>query len=230
MHNRLLAAVGREVESPLHPLSLPEGWLERPAVRAIGGELKAYLRGEIAREKGIWGFKDPRTARLLPLWNRLFQELELSPTYFWAVRSPPAAARSMALKNPRLRKMTVAFAELLWATYNVDIFRALRDLRPQPAVIDFDSWFDNAENLVGRLTAALEIDPPSEATIAEVRVFVQARYRHQQPSCGSDAPCNRFEKIYLAIRSQPMDISAIEQFSAEFDDGYINTAIQSDGK
>jgi len=27
-----------------------------------------------------------------------------------------------------------------------------------------------------------------------------------------------------------MDISAIEQFSAEFDDGYINTAIQSDGK
>src|SRR5580658_7298555 len=48
-------------------------------------ELSAMVREGISTAKGVWGFKDPRTTRLLPLWKEIFSELGLEPYYILAV-------------------------------------------------------------------------------------------------------------------------------------------------
>lgn len=41
-----------------------------------------------------WGFKDPRTAKILPFWQRIFSELKVNEHYVLALRNPLASAYS----------------------------------------------------------------------------------------------------------------------------------------
>ena len=47
----------------------------------------------------IFGFKDPRTAILLPFWQTVFQELDLDDSYVIVVRNPINVANSLLERN-----------------------------------------------------------------------------------------------------------------------------------
>ena len=51
------------------------------------------MRSECKRTGKIWGFKDPLTAILLPMWQEIFDELHLEPFYIQAVRHPGSVGR-----------------------------------------------------------------------------------------------------------------------------------------
>ena len=42
-----------------------------------------------------FGFKNPRMARLLPFWQAVFNELDISPSYVIAIRNPKGVAQSL---------------------------------------------------------------------------------------------------------------------------------------
>lgn len=65
----------------------------RPAIDDLKNAAKELVQ---ARMKNIdaWGFKDPRTARILPFWRDVFQELNLHDQYVIALRNPLSSARS----------------------------------------------------------------------------------------------------------------------------------------
>ena len=44
---------------------------------------------------GYFGFKDPRTAELMPLWHQIFNELKLAPKLVLCLRNPAQVARSL---------------------------------------------------------------------------------------------------------------------------------------
>lgn len=51
------------------------------------------------RESRLFGFKDPRTARLLPFWRRVFEVLGVEASYVIALRHPNSVADSLAARN-----------------------------------------------------------------------------------------------------------------------------------
>src|SRR3954452_15380779 len=93
-HDRVLALFDRGYLTPLHDLPLPSGWWLDPAVGEIRREIVSFLEQKLVTG-GAFGFKDPRTARLLPLWHKIFDELGLDPKIVLCVRNPAQVARSL---------------------------------------------------------------------------------------------------------------------------------------
>jgi hypothetical protein len=114
---------------------LPDAWWRRPAARAVEERLTTLVRERLERFSGIWGFKDPRTVRLLPLWRRVFRNCRVRPVYVLAVRHPVAVADSLARRDG----MSESAAELLWLER---YYQACRtggaEIR---CVVHYEDWF-----------------------------------------------------------------------------------------
>src|SRR5580704_7688813 len=53
---------------------------EAPGVGALRAEAIAYLKSQFVSHE-LWGFKDPRTIRLLPFWHSVLHSLEVDECY-----------------------------------------------------------------------------------------------------------------------------------------------------
>lgn len=47
----------------------------------------------------VWGFKDPRVAKLLPFWQEVFRECQIDVHYILAVRNPLSVVKSLAKRD-----------------------------------------------------------------------------------------------------------------------------------
>lgn len=179
IHDEILEAIGRPIGRPSHLLPFPAGWWRQKKVQALKPRLIAYVREELAKSGNLWGFKDPRTCRLLPLWWEVFRELDLQPLYVHAVRSPAEAGNSMSKKN-RLRKLSSAGGELMWLTYNYDVLRYVT-LEQPTVLVDYAEWFGDPTAATARLIDGLGIgmDLSDEEALECVSNIVRGEYRHQ---------------------------------------------------
>ena len=110
-------------------------WDRLPEFRTFQEQLVSIVRAEITKAKGIWGFKDPRTCRLLPMWKQIFDELELEPLYVLAIRNPSDVVESLWKRN----QIDPLHTEFLWLLRTLDAVRdAGGELR---IVVDYDRWF-----------------------------------------------------------------------------------------
>lgn len=127
---------------PYHPL--PADWLARPQTAAAGEQLRAVLRGHMARP-GVWGFKDPRTASFLPLWQGLFAAEGITPKYILALREPGKVIRSFmqAYGTPE------DVAEAVWLRRTCD---ALWHTRADCHVVHYEDWFSRPAEVARGLT------------------------------------------------------------------------------
>jgi GT2 family glycosyltransferase len=115
---------------------LPAGWEGGEVALGSGLELSAILERDFAAAS-LWGLKDPRLCRLLPLWTALFAQLEVRPHFILALRHPLDAAASLAARD----RLSAARAGLLWLRH---ILEAERHTRGYPRTIV------HYEDLVGR--------------------------------------------------------------------------------
>src|SRR5215218_462043 len=179
IQDEVLDAIGRPIALPSHVLPFPPAWWRNKQVQALKPKLVDYLREELGKSSNPWGFKDPRTCRLLPLWSEVFRELNLEPVYVTAVRAPAEASVSMSQKSAA-RKLSVANGELMWLSYNYDVARYVTT-KSQALMVDYADWFTDANAVARRLCDELGIGHDlSSADIDEcVSSIVQADYRHQ---------------------------------------------------
>ncbi|MEJ0046940.1 MAG: hypothetical protein WDN04_13105 [Rhodospirillales bacterium] len=130
----MLAAFGRRWADTAHVLGLPDGWLEDPRVREVQDTLVALLGPQISRTK-LFGFKDPRTARLMPMWQRVFSALGATPRYVFCVRDPAQVARSLSARDGIVQGQ----GEYRWLIYNAD---AVAGVAGAPVcVVPYEDWF-----------------------------------------------------------------------------------------
>lgn len=95
LHELLLSKVG----SAWHEYRpMAAGWQDGAEVAAIRGELTALLDREF-RNAPLWGVKDPRLGRLLPLWLDALAELGVEPRFVILVRNPLEVVDSLERRN-----------------------------------------------------------------------------------------------------------------------------------
>ncbi len=118
VHERLMMALGYGWDDIR---SLPPGFEHGEAAQAARRELAVIVNREFTGAP-LWGVKDPRLCRLMPLWAEIFAEERVEPRYLLAVRHPLDVAESLAVRDG----MSLARGMLLWLGHLLDAERATR--------------------------------------------------------------------------------------------------------
>jgi hypothetical protein len=149
-HDRILRLFNRDYFGPLHDLSLPVAWWADPHVSEIKREIIAFLERRMGA--GWFGFKDPRTVRLMPLWHQIFNDLKLAPKIVLCSRNPAHVARSLGERD----NLDPALAEYRWLVYMVDFFRYCG--RFEVCTVDYEGWFGDPYANFNKLRDFLDLE------------------------------------------------------------------------
>ena len=132
-HDRIFRLFNRDYFGPLHDFPLPAAWWADPRVSQIKREIVAFLTRRMG--DSYFGFKDPRTVRLMPLWHQIFNDLKLVPKIVLCLRNPAQVARSLKERDD----LDLGVGEYRWLNYVVDFFRYCG--RFEVCTVDYDQWF-----------------------------------------------------------------------------------------
>ena len=118
-----------------HPtIPMPPGWMEAETVNKAKSQLEKILEDRLTGNSAIWGFKDPRTATLLPLWNRILNVPGTVPVFILAVRDPSTVANSLRRQIDRAEAVT----ELQWLQRTTEaIYHTAADC----FIVHYEDWF-----------------------------------------------------------------------------------------
>ena len=112
LHDRLLETLGSRWDS-IHPL--PENWWQSPAIKTISGEIADIVEKEFSNLE-LWGLKDPRLCRLLPLWLDIIAKAGCKPSFIIIYRNPLEVAESLSQRD----KMAPQRALTVWLQHMLD--------------------------------------------------------------------------------------------------------------
>jgi O-antigen biosynthesis protein len=152
-------------------------------------EAVGLLRGK-TRQSELYGFKDPRTSRLLPFWQEALRRADCEPRFVIAMRNPMSVAASLLTRNG----IDVRKSHFLWLEHLVG---ALFHSRGFPrVVVDYDRFIDDPSRQLGRVARVLGLYPApkhSGGVRALAEEFLDGRLRHTQYTLGdlkrsSDVP------------------------------------------
>ena len=170
IHDRFLSAIGSSWNDPR---AIGQDAVDSEAGRRCRGELAALINRDFA-DCPLFVIKDPRIARLTPMWCRLLDELNIRRVAVIPVRNPLAVADSLARRNGFDRNTSLA----LWLRHVLEAEAASRGMRR--AVLSYDGMLTDPEAALRPLCAQLgcfDADALNRA-LPEIREFLSSRYRH----------------------------------------------------
>lgn len=138
----------------------------------LRSEARRYLRRRFLSQP-LWGFKDPRTIRLLPFWLRTLHECGVEDAYVLVIRNPSSIAASLFARQ----EMDLQTAQRLWLVYMVPF---LDELAHKPlAVVDYDLLVADPRGQLARIARTLNLPVPGAAELeAFAGNFLDATFRH----------------------------------------------------
>lgn len=160
LNERLLAALGLRWEE----VALIDDTLwNKPQVEILRSEAVDYLRSQFVSHP-LWGFKDPRTVRLLPFWQSALRRLDVDESYLVVIRNP----RSVALSLLKRHGMDEITAHFLWLVYMVPY---LSEIAGKPFIVaDYDMVMADPRQQIERIARGLKI-PLNESARAAIERF-----------------------------------------------------------
>jgi hypothetical protein len=170
LHEEILAEAGVTWQDLLPP---PPDWFRSGHAARFVDRLCKALHEEFG-DAPLLVLKDPRMCRLVPLWARVFQRLEIAPCYVLAVRHPLDVAASLE----REHQMDERKATLLWLDH---LLRAEHDTRGQQrTVVSYDHLLADWRGTLARIGIELDLPFPrlSRRTEAEIDEFLSRKLRH----------------------------------------------------
>ena len=135
VHDGLLTALGVTWDGVRR---LPAGWQDGPAAHVARTALKEIVARDFAGA-ALWGLKDPRLCRLMPLWRPLLSELAVDARYLLVLRRPAEVASSLAARD----RIGAPRAKLLWLRHVLEAEAASRGQRR--AILHYRELIEDAE-------------------------------------------------------------------------------------
>lgn len=157
---------------------LDDALWDEPGVKALHNEAVATVRRRFAHIP-LWGFKYARTLRMLPFWERVFDELNMDVRYVLALRNPLSVARSRGQLNPQ--RGSQAWSDMEWLVNVVPYFAHVRG--HALAVVDFDAMLADPAAQLQRVATGLGIPLEAEqqqGIDAYAKAFLRPGMRHSQ--------------------------------------------------
>jgi hypothetical protein len=152
LHDEIFATIGMTWRTSSLVIPLAKNWWRAAPVQSLKAELSNIVQRELERHDGPWGFKDPRTSRLLPLWLELVEELGLDPRFVLATRNPNDVAKSLFLRD----QIDPIDAEILWLEHNADAVLSLRSRID--AIVDYSRWMSDPVEQARYMLERLHLD------------------------------------------------------------------------
>lgn len=199
-HRRVLEH-SREVEGQLDVNPLrggrllpPDGkwWRGKPVDRHVR-ELGTFLSSEVERF-GAFGFKDPRTLVLMPMWRAATERARVKPAHLVLLRHPGAVAASYAKRQ----NLEPQFSEYIWLLH---WSYAIHHMPQQPAgILHFERWFSERDEQVERargMLADLGIEDVGDG--ADARALMRSDLDHHKSKRGTDDLMPDTAELYQAL-------------------------------
>jgi hypothetical protein len=174
-HDRILRLFNRDYFGRFHDFALPVAWWADPSVVQIRREIVAFLEKRMGN--GYFGFKDPRTVRLMPVWHQILNELKLAPRVVLCLRNPAQVARSLQARDG----LDPAIGEYRWLVHIIDFFRYTNGF--EFCTVEYEEWFENPALNIEKLQKFLDLSwQQSEADLALVLSgIIDPAARHDDP-------------------------------------------------
>lgn len=170
-HDSLLSSLGSwwDDDEPL-----PSDWVEREITREARSRLLGILERDFA-QMPLFGIKDPRMCRLLPLWFPIFQALRVEPYFVLVVRHPWEVAESLAKRDG----IEHSRSYLLWLDHLVQAEGATRGYKR--SFLRYEEMLDDPVAVLGELREQLGVDLRAPTPIeTSLRNFLDPSLRHHQ--------------------------------------------------
>lgn len=189
-----------------------------------------------------WGFKDPRTAQMLPFWQEIFGIISVEEKYIIALRNPLASAHSYQ----RVSGEDLEVGLLLWLAHLVPAIEQTQDkLR---VMVSYEYMMQDPRYQLSRIQKALNIPLPINKH--EIDVYVNEfldkdlqHYAHNEDDFKSDQSasviplCMKMYAFFTRIARDDVAFDSEEfkaewkNLKAEFDQmhpiyGYMNTLLK----
>ena len=155
---------------------IPSDWAELPGMTAYLEGIRNLLESKLGGHPK-WGWKEPQTSVLMPLYRQIFSELGLDPTYVICVRNPLAVSASQRSHSPlpHIGERVVG----LWLHYTLSALRETKGCRR--IVFHYESF---VEDPMPFLSAAIELVPDNNGLselIGAATSKVNPEWRHNRP-------------------------------------------------
>ncbi len=186
LQQRLLASLNRTWHT-VQPL--PPNWMHTEAILPLKRELADLITAGFAGHP-LWGWKDPQTCLLLPLWRELLKPRHTDLACLFIVRNPADVAASLAARNGIPFEVALG----IWLHYNVV---ALRDAAGLPIVfLGYENFLARWELELRRCAAGLGLAwPQEEAKLRkQMNGFIDPKLRHHH------APRDRLQTLPAPVR------------------------------
>lgn len=156
--------------SPAAPHVPPRIPREGDSAGPILATIRGHLRKHVLEEAGLWGFKDPRTALLLPTYRLIFQGMGIVPAFVFCARDGSAVVESL-LQATRLSRDA---AEQVYLTR---CLTALRDCAANCHVLHYEKLLEDPAGQIDALARFVwpDGDPPHPLDDAEKRGLVDPK-------------------------------------------------------
>jgi O-antigen biosynthesis protein len=148
IHDALLAEFGHTWYSPC---LLPERWWLEPVVDKYRRRLLEVIERDFGQSP-LWGLKDPRLTRLIPLWLSVLSEIELEPRFIIVVRHPLEVAKSLRNRNG----FPLVLGLLMWLKHNLQAERDSAGYRR--VYVAYSDVLQDCHTCMSRISSKLEIE------------------------------------------------------------------------
>jgi hypothetical protein len=201
VQEELLRSLGRQWFWQGGGAPMPAGWLQKRSTISARKKLQKITSREIQANGGRWGFKDPRTSRLLPLWMQIIEELGLKPKFVISLRDPQGMADSLYRRD----RMPADAAGILWLVSYLEIWRTV----PDAIQIRFEDWFSDAAMSQAKALAKY-VGCRSPSVAASGVIGIVDRTFSSGPVSGKATPdCLRFaHQVYEEMK--PINILSVQ--------------------
>jgi len=171
IHDRILAAADT-TWSGWEGIS--EKWLRSADTQAFVDELAAAVAEDYGTAP-LFVIKDPRMCRLMPLWQRVLDQVGAKPYFVLPIRNPVEVAESLRARDG----MPLGQGALLWLRHVLD---AERETRGKPrGFFHYPDLLSKPRNVIDRLTKMLGIAWPRRVkdALTELHQFLDPELRNQ---------------------------------------------------
>lgn len=209
IHDEIFAAMGMQWMTSSLVMPFAMNWWRASRIQELKRQLADIVQREISRHRGLWGFKDPRTVRLLPLWLELIEELRLDPRFLLVTRNPGDVAKSLFSRD----QIDPLYAEILWLEHNADAVLGLHG--KVDAIVEYSRWMsdplEQAQYMLERLHLDWKGEPEEIKRITDEVVSPDLRHHGSR---GSSFNLPLTASFYRALLNR--DLATLRTLSETF--------------